>query len=39
VAAFGISVRSSSDDFTQTARVIKAGKAVTITSSNTSTVR
>jgi chromosome condensin MukBEF MukE localization factor len=39
VAAFGISVRSSSDDYAQTARVIKAGKAVTITSSNTSTVR
>ncbi len=39
VAAFGISVRSTSDDYAQTARVIKAGKAVTITSSNTSTVR
>ena len=39
VAAFGISVRSTSEDYTQTARVIKAGKAVTITSSNTSTVR
>ena len=34
VAAFGISARSTSDDFTQTARVMKAGKAVTITSSN-----
>ena len=39
VAAFGISVRSTSDDYAQTARVIKAGKAVTITSSNTSAVR
>lgn len=39
VAAFGISVRSNSDDYTQTARVIKAGKAVTITSSNASVVR
>jgi hypothetical protein len=39
VAGFGISVRSTSDDFTQTARVIKAGKAVTITSSNASVVR
>jgi hypothetical protein len=39
VAAFGISVRSNSDDYAQTARVMKAGKAVTITSSNTSVVR
>ena len=40
VAGFGISARSSSDDgYTQTARVIKAGKPVAITSSNTSTVR
>jgi hypothetical protein len=39
VAAFGISARSTSDDYTQTARVMKAGKAVTITSSNTSVVR
>jgi hypothetical protein len=39
VAAFGISVRSNSDDYAQTARVMKAGKAVTITSSDTSTVR
>jgi len=39
VAGFGISVRSNSDDYTQTARVMKAGKAVTITSSNTSVVR
>ncbi len=39
VAGFGISVRSNSDDYSQTARVMKAGKAVTITSSNTSVVR
>ena len=39
VAGFGISARTSSDDYAQTARVIKAGKAVTITSANTSAVR
>jgi hypothetical protein len=40
VAGLGISARLSSDDgYTQTARVIKAGKPVTVTSSNTSTVR
>jgi hypothetical protein len=40
VAGFGISARNNSDDgYTQTARVIKAGKAVTVTSSDTSTVR
>jgi hypothetical protein len=40
VAGFGISARNNSDDgYTQTARVMKAGKAVTITSSDTSTVR
>ena len=39
VAGFGISARIGSDDYTQTARVIKAGKAVTVTSSNTSMVR
>ncbi len=40
VAGFGISARTNSDDgYTQTARVMKAGKAVTITSSDTSTVR
>ena len=39
VAAFGISARSTSDDYTQTARVIKAGKAVTVTNSDTSVVR
>ena len=36
VAGFGISARTTSDDYTQTARVIKAGKAVTITSSDAS---
>jgi hypothetical protein len=39
VAGFGISARINSDDYTQTAHVIKAGKAVTVTSSNTSVVR
>ena len=39
VAGFGISARTSSDDYTQTARVMKAGKPVAITSSNTSVVR
>ena len=39
VAAFGISARTNSDDYTQTARVMKAGKAVTVTNSDTSVVR
>jgi hypothetical protein len=39
VAAFGISARTNSDDYTQTARVVKAGKAVAVTSSDTSLVR
>jgi hypothetical protein len=39
VAGFGISARTSSDEFTQTAHVIKAGKPVAITSSNTMVVR
>jgi hypothetical protein len=39
VAGLGISARMTSDDSYQTARVVKAGKAVTITSSNTSMVR
>jgi hypothetical protein len=39
VAGFGISARTNSDEFAQTARVVKAGKAVTITSANTSAVR
>ena len=33
VAGLSISARSNSDDYTQTARVIKAGKPMTITSS------
>jgi L-asparaginase/Glu-tRNA(Gln) amidotransferase subunit D len=39
VAAFGISARTSSDGFTQTARVTKAGKPVVITSSGSPVVR
>ena len=40
VAGFGISARNNSDDgYTQSARVIKAGKAMTVTSSNISEVR
>jgi hypothetical protein len=40
VAGFGISARSTQDDgYTQTARVIKAGKPVVVTSSNASVVR
>ena len=39
VAGFGISARTSSDDFTQTARVIKAGKPVAVTNSNMMVVR
>jgi hypothetical protein len=40
VAGFGISARNNSDDgYTQTARVIKAGNAVTVTNSNASVVR
>ena len=35
VAGFGISAHTNSGDSYQTAKVIKAGKAVTITSSNT----
>jgi predicted lipoprotein with Yx(FWY)xxD motif len=38
VAAFGISARTNSD-YTQTARVIKAGKPMTVTSSEASMVR
>src|ERR1700731_1688940 len=33
VAGFGISARNTDDGYTQTARVVKAGKPVTITSS------
>ena len=39
VVGLGISARTHSDDYTQTARVIKAGKPMAITSSNTSMVR
>ena len=39
VAAFGISARTSSDEFTQAAHVIKAGKPVAVTSSNMMVVR
>ena len=39
VAGFGISARTSSDEYTQTAHVIKAGKPVAVTSSNTMVVR
>ena len=38
VAAFGISARTGSDQ-TQTAQVVKAGKAITVTSSNAAVVR
>jgi hypothetical protein len=38
VAGFGISARSN-PDYTQTAHVIKAGKPVTVTSSDISVVR
>ena len=39
VAGFGISARTSSEDFAQTAHVIKAGKPVAITSSDAMVVR
>jgi len=40
VVGLGIAARSNSDDgYTQTARVIKAGKPVAITSTDTSMVR
>jgi hypothetical protein len=40
VAAVGLSARLSSDDgYAQTARVIKAGKTVTVTSSDASIIR
>jgi hypothetical protein len=39
VAGFGISARTSSDDYAQTAHVIKAGKPVVVTSSDTMAVR
>jgi hypothetical protein len=39
VAGFGIAARSTSDNYAQTAHVIKAGKPMTVTSSSTATVR
>lgn len=40
VAGFGITAHNSSDEgYTQTARVMKAGKPVAITSTSTSLVR
>jgi hypothetical protein len=39
IAGLGISARTNSDDYAQTARVIKAGKPVTVTSSGASMVR
>jgi hypothetical protein len=40
VAGFGISARTTSDEgYTQTARVLKAGKPMAITSAETSTIR
>jgi len=40
VVGLGISARSNADDgYTQTARVMKAGKPVTVTSTNGSMVR
>jgi hypothetical protein len=39
VAGFGISARTGSADYTQTAHVIKAGKPTLVTSSDASLVR
>jgi hypothetical protein len=39
VAGFGISARSTDDGYTQTARVVKAGKAVALSNSDASLVR
>jgi hypothetical protein len=39
VAGLGITMRSSSDDYVQATRVIKAGQPVTITSSGATTIR
>jgi hypothetical protein len=39
VAGLGISARTNSNDYSQSARIIKAGNPVAITSSNTSMVR
>ena len=39
VAGFSISARSTDEGYTQTARVMKAGKPVMVTTSNNSLVR
>ncbi|MBR0752462.1 hypothetical protein JQ604_09715 [Bradyrhizobium jicamae] len=39
VAGFGISARNTDDGYTQTAKVMKAGKPVVVTSSTNSMVR
>ena len=39
VAGFGISARNTDDGYVQSARVIKAGKAVALSSSDMSLVR
>jgi hypothetical protein len=39
VLGFGISARSTDEGYTQTARVMKAGKPVMVTNSNNSLVR
>jgi hypothetical protein len=39
VAGFGISARNSDEGYTQTARVMKAGKPVMVTTSNNLLVR
>jgi secreted protein with Ig-like and vWFA domain len=39
VAGLGISARNTDDGYTQTARVVKAGKAVALTSSDAALVR
>lgn len=39
VAGLGISARSSSDDYMQTARVIKAGQPMAVSSSHATAVR
>jgi hypothetical protein len=39
VAGFGISARNTNDGYSQTARVVKAGKPMALTSSDASLVR
>ena len=39
VAGFGISARTTDEGYTQTARVMKAGKPVMVTNTNNSLVR